>query len=175
MLEFLTDSEIYRRVILEEVPRAQRFLWLATSELKDLYIADGRTMSPFLKLLSELIDRGVAVRLIHAAQPGAAFRQDFDRYPNLRSGLEMMLCPRAHFKSVIVDGRFAYSGSANLTGAGLGAKSDQRRNFESGWVTDEKELVFKIMEQFDLLWMGGHCPACQRKEFCSEPQDLGQT
>ncbi len=172
MLEFLTDSRIYRRVILEEVPKSSKFLWLATSGLKDLYIDDGRRMSPFLKLLSELVDRGVSIRLIHAGEPGPAFRRDFDRYPNLLDGLERMLCPRAHFKSVIVDGRFAYSGSANLTGAGLGAKSDDRRNFEAGFATDERELVSKIMRQFDELWMGGHCPSCRRKEFCHEHQDL---
>lgn len=34
----------------------------------------------------------------------------------------MILCPRVHFKSVIVDGRFVFSGSANLTDAGMGAK-----------------------------------------------------
>lgn len=172
MLEFLTDSQIYRRVILEEVPGARKFLWLATSGLKDLYIKDGRRMTPFLKLLSQLVDRGVSVRLIHAGEPGPAFRRDFDRYPNLIEGLERMLCPRAHFKSVIVDGRFAYSGSANLTGAGLGAKSDDRRNFESGFVTDDRKLVERIMGQFDGLWMGGHCRTCGRKRYCSEHQDM---
>lgn len=93
MLEFLTDSQIYRRVILEEVPKTRRFLWLATSGLKDLYIEDGRRMSPFLKLLSELIEKGASIRLIHAGEPGPAFRSDFDRYPNLIEGLERMLCP----------------------------------------------------------------------------------
>ncbi len=172
MIEFLTDSQIYHRVILEEVPKASKFLWLATSGLKDLYIKDARRMAPFLKLLSELVEKGVSARLIHAGEPGPAFRRDFDRYPNLIEGLERMLCPRAHFKSVIVDGHFAYSGSANLTGAGLEAKSEGRRNFEAGFVTDEKELVSKIMSQFDGLWIGGHCPSCQRKRFCSEHRDM---
>jgi phosphatidylserine/phosphatidylglycerophosphate/cardiolipin synthase-like enzyme len=172
MLEFLTDSQLYRRIILEEIPQTRKFLWLATSGLKDLYVKEGRRMTPFLKLLSELVERRVSIRLIHAGEPGPAFRRDFDRYPNLIEGLERMLCPRAHFKSVIVDGRFAYSGSANLTGAGLGAKSDDRRNFEAGLVTDDKELVSKIMGQFDRLWMGGHCRTCQRKRFCSEHREM---
>lgn len=168
----MTESQLYHRVILEEVPKARKFLWLATSGLKDLYVKDGRRMTPFLKLLSELVDRGVSIRLIHAGEPGPAFRRDFDRYPNLLEGLERMLCPRAHFKSVIVDGRFAYSGSANLTGAGLGAKSDDRRNFEAGFATDEEALVRKIMDQYDGLWMGKHCPTCQRKRFCADSRDM---
>jgi phosphatidylserine/phosphatidylglycerophosphate/cardiolipin synthase-like enzyme len=52
--------------------------------------------------------------------------------------MERILCPRVHLKSLIIDGRFAYVGSANLTGAGMGAKSDRRRNFESGIITDRR-------------------------------------
>jgi phosphatidylserine/phosphatidylglycerophosphate/cardiolipin synthase-like enzyme len=67
-----------------------------------------------------------------------------------------------------VDGEFAYTGSANLTGAGMGAKGDHRRNFEAGIITTDPDLVARIMRQFDELWMGVHCPECQRKEFCPE-------
>ena len=125
-------------------------------------------MIPFLGVLSELIETGVAVRLLHAKEPGPYFRRDFDHYPNLVTGLERILCPRVHFKSVIVDGRFAYSGSANLTGAGLGAKSTHRRNFESGFVTTDPDVVQAIMAQFDRVWMGAECDACQRKRHCAD-------
>lgn len=57
---------------------------------------------------------------------------------NLIDAMERILCPRVHLKSLIIDGRFAYVGSANLTGAGMGAKSDRRRNFESGIITDRR-------------------------------------
>jgi len=111
------------------------------------------------------------VRLLHAKEPGPRFRQDFDRYPNLIDGMERMLCPRVHFKSVIVDGRLAYSGSANLTGAGMGAKSEKRRNFESGFLTGDAGLVKAIMGQFDRVWSVGECEACGRKEHCPDPGD----
>jgi phosphatidylserine/phosphatidylglycerophosphate/cardiolipin synthase-like enzyme len=166
--EYLVDAEIYRRVILEEVPKAKKLLWIGTSDLKDLYVPRGRGAVPFLAVLAELLERGVAIRLIHAKEPGPNFRRDFDRYAILRRGLERMLCPRVHFKLVAVDQRFAYSGSANLTGAGLGAKSDARRNFESGIVTTDPLLVRRIMRQFDEVWMGKHCQRCGRTEFCSD-------
>jgi len=63
---------------------------------------------------------------------------------------------------------FAYSGSANLTGAGMGAKSEHRRNFEAGFITSVKPLVDQIANQFDELWMGKFCRACQRKQFCTD-------
>lgn len=40
--------------------------------------------------------KGVEVRLIHAKEPGTAFREDFDKYPALWGGMERRLCPRAH-------------------------------------------------------------------------------
>lgn len=33
------------------------------------------------------------------------------------------------------------STSANITGAGLGGKSARRRNFETGWLTDDPETI----------------------------------
>ena len=110
-IEFICDTEIYRRVILTEVPQAKRFLWLATADLKDLHVVQGRRMIPFLGVLSSLCKQGVAIRLLHAKEPGPNFRRDFDRYDNLITGMERILCPRVHFKSVIEDGRSAYSGS----------------------------------------------------------------
>ena len=60
----------------------------------------------------------------------------------------------------------AYIGSANLTGAGIGMKSGNRRNFEAGILTDAPDLVEAAMEQFDSVWRGAHCDSCGRKDFC---------
>ena len=46
-VQFIKDREIYDRVILSEVPRAEKFLWLGTSALKDLYVRKGSRMVPF--------------------------------------------------------------------------------------------------------------------------------
>ncbi len=172
MLEFLTDREIYERVIMRQVPLARQFVWIATADLKDMYVDNRGGKRPFLAVLSELVSRRVAVRLLHAKEPGENFRKDFDRYPNLIKGMERILCPRVHFKSVVVDGAFAYTGSANLTGAGMGAKGKTRRNFEAGVITNEAKLVGEIMEQFDRVWRGEHCGGCRRKEFCSDYKEL---
>ena len=170
--EFITNRQIYDRVILERIPAAVKFLWLATSDLKDLHVSRGKRMVPFLAILSTLVNRGVAVRLLHAGEPGPAFRKDFDRYPNLIDGMERIRCPRVHFKCVVVDGQFAYSGSANLTGAGMGAKSNRNRNFESGFLTEDPILVQAVMDQFDGIWMGTECTACGRKPYCSDYDEL---
>ncbi|MCL2317152.1 MAG: phospholipase D family protein [Actinomycetia bacterium] len=58
-----------------------------------------------------------------------------------------------------------YVGSANLTGAGIGMKSDARRNFEAGVLTDSAVLAEQAIEQFDAIWRGDHCAGCGRREF----------
>lgn len=177
MTVFISDREIYERVIRELVPQASRQVWIATADIKDLYTehpGKGRGMIPFLEVLADLIVRGVEVRLIHAKEPGPAFREDFDKYPVLIDGLERMICPRVHFKCVIVDGKTAYLGSANLTGAGMGAKSVKRRNFENGILTDQLDLVAPLLEQFDAVWRGAFCAACDRKRHCNDCPLVGE-
>jgi phosphatidylserine/phosphatidylglycerophosphate/cardiolipin synthase-like enzyme len=172
MLEYITDRDIYEKVICGRIGKARKFVWIATSDLKDLHVDKGRRMVPFLEVLSDLVDRRVEIRLLHAKEPGPAFREDFDKYPNLIKGMERILCPRVHLKAVVIDGDFAYTGSANLTGAGMGAKSEHKRNFESGIITDDRTIVGKVMEQFDGIWRGTHCPPCKRKKFCADYKDI---
>lgn len=172
MTEIITDREIYERVITGLIPKTKKFLWLATADLKDLHVDKNGKIVPFLEVLSDLIDDQIEIRLLHAKEPGPAFRKDFDRYPNLISGMERILCPRVHVKSVVIDGQTAYTGSANLTGAGMGAKGPNKRNFEAGIITTEQNMVDKIMQQFDDIWRGSHCTNCKRKKYCADYRDL---
>lgn len=146
----------------------KRELWVGTADMKDVYIRRGRGAAPLLGLWAELLERGVNVRLIHAKEPGPAFREDFDRFPILATALERVLCPRVHFKLIIMDLECAYIGSANLTGAGIGMKSEHRRNFEAGILTTDPALVTSAIEQFDSVWIGRHCPRCGRQKFCAD-------
>jgi len=85
---------------------------------------------------------------------------------------EMRLCPRVHLKAVIVDGEFLYLGSANWTGAGIGAKGAGRRNFELGIVTDDAPLLDDVQEIFDRIWRGAECAGCKLRDVCPRPLDV---
>lgn len=170
MTTFLTNRDIYISVVCDLVPQTRERLWIATADIKDMYVDNGRRdMVPFLEVLDGMVKRGIEVRLIHAKDPGPNWREDFDRYPTLWTAMERVLCPRVHFKCVIVDGVKAYFGSANLTGAGMGAKSARKRNFENGVLTDNPALVDPLVEQFDSVWRGAHCKSCGRREHCPDP------
>ena len=83
MRELILNEEIHPRVIGELVPSARKFLWIVTADIKDMHVVRGKRAVPFLKVLAERVEEGVAVRLIHAKEPGPRFRADFDKHPVL--------------------------------------------------------------------------------------------
>jgi len=167
MIRYIANETHYTEVV-ERIRQVEQYLWIGTADIKDLYVKERGGSVPLLKVLEDLIRRGVEVRLIHAKEPGRNFAEDFDKYPLLWSRLERRLCPRVHFKMLIFDCEVAYIGSANLTGAGLGMKSDGKRNFEAGILTDDPALVDAAADQFDAVWHGLHCGKCRRKSFCTD-------
>jgi phosphatidylserine/phosphatidylglycerophosphate/cardiolipin synthase-like enzyme len=171
MHQLLLNREIYTEFLIAQVPLARRFLWVTTADIKDLHIDTDSGFRPFLALLADLVESGVSVRLIHAKEPGPRFREDFDQHEALIDNelFERILCPRVHTKAIVVDARIAFVGSANLTGAGLGAKSEQKRNFEAGFAFDDQKDIRRLMDWIDELYLGEHCRDCKRREFCPDP------
>jgi phosphatidylserine/phosphatidylglycerophosphate/cardiolipin synthase-like enzyme len=178
-LELLIHADHYPAVV-ERVLRAQRSVWIATANLKELMIEDAAPMPgrrrgkarfrSVLSAFSELAGRGVELRILHAAPPSRVFVRDFDRQKRLvAGGLELRLCPRNHLKLVIVDGRHLYLGSANWTGAGLGAKNGERRNFELGLLTQDERLLDAAQDVFHRVWRGAECAGCRMRAECPMP------
>jgi phosphatidylserine/phosphatidylglycerophosphate/cardiolipin synthase-like enzyme len=170
--------------VVRAVLGAETSVWIATANLKDLWVQTGgewqarggrrRAYRSVLESFDGLASRRVELRILHARLPSVAFRAAFDRHPRLvAGGLELRLCPRVHFKAVIVDGALLYLGSANWTGAGLGAKSETRRNFELGFVTEEPRLLDLVQGLYDRIWRGMECRRCRRRNVCEAPLDQG--
>ena len=178
---FVSGRGHYEAVV-KAVMHAEVSVWIATANLKELLVEDERPGLPsrrrgyrsILEVLDEHAARGLDLRILHASYPSQAFRDAFDAHPRLvKGGLPMRLCPRVHLKAVIVDGRILYLGSANWTGAGLGAKSDRNRNFELGFVTEDEAMLDQVQGLFDHLWQGGECRDCGRRDSCEAPLDAG--
>jgi phosphatidylserine/phosphatidylglycerophosphate/cardiolipin synthase-like enzyme len=168
--ELLVGRELYQRVVLERLARARESVWIATANVKEMFVEQGGAFVSLLEVFGALARRGVELRLLHAELPSRPFRAAFDRRRALvAGGLALKICPRVHFKAVLVDGGFLYLGSANLTGAGLGAKSEGRRNFEVGFATEDFELIDRTRALFESVWSGAECRACQLRAVCPDP------
>ncbi len=93
MTTFLSNRDIYTSVVCGIVPQAKERLWIATADIKDMYVdaiaaersegrakrgdsrganrvPSGREMVPFSEVLNGMVKRGIEVRLIHAKDPG---------------------------------------------------------------------------------------------------------
>ncbi len=168
--ELVSGRDLYRRVVLERLAGARESAWIATANLKAMLVEQDGRFRPVVDLFAKLMRRGVELRLLHAELPSRPFRAAFDRHRKLAAGgLALKICPRVHFKAVLVDGAWLYLGSANLTGAGLGAKDEHRRNFELGFVTEDFDTIDRTTALYQSIWSGAECAACKLRGVCPDP------
>jgi len=167
--ELVVDGEHFRRVVREGILGAKVSLDIATADFKAMLVPEvaSRRARSIVEVMRGLAKRGVEIRLLHAGTPSSAALRDLKKA--LPENLVIRRCPRLHFKAVVIDNKVMYVGSANLTGAGLGAKAEGKRNFEMGVWTDSPAMIDAVEEQFNQLWEGRRCVGCRRKDVCPVP------
>ena len=168
-VQILVDAEHFDTIIRGGLLAARVSIDIMTADFKAMLVPTPGTRGArsIVEVLRGLAQRGVETRLLHAGVPSSAALRELKRA--LPRNLAIRRCPRLHAKAVIIDTQRMYLGSANLTGAGLGAKADGKRNFELGVWTDSPALIDAVLEQFNSLWEGRPCPTCRRRDICPIP------
>jgi phosphatidylserine/phosphatidylglycerophosphate/cardiolipin synthase-like enzyme len=175
----IVDRDHYVTLI-KAIEDAKVSVWISTANVKSMMIEApigtvARARGKYLSILDTfdgLAQRRVDLRLLHAGLPSGPFRSELRKHPPLAKGqLAIRQCPRVHLKMIAIDGRLLYLGSANFTGAGLGAKGDGRRNFEMGILTDDDVMLDAAQERFDAIWSGKECKGCKLRRICPAPLD----
>jgi phosphatidylserine/phosphatidylglycerophosphate/cardiolipin synthase-like enzyme len=169
--ELVIDGAHFTRVVAGGICKARVGIDIMTADFKAMLVppafGSDRVAPSIVQHLRRLADRGVEIRLLHAGVPSSAALRELKKALPLK--LIIRRCPRLHSKAVIIDSRCMYLGSANLTGAGLGAKADGKRNFEMGVWTQSPALIDAVLEQFNALWEGRRCGSCRRRDICPVP------
>jgi hypothetical protein len=171
-MRVLFDRQIYDEFTQDCLLKAEDFVWIATANIKSTGLKYGGKFISFVELMMIQLNQGVSYRIIHSELPSKPFLEAYDKWDahgHLSSGVEFLHCIRMHSKIFIVDGQVALVGSANLTGAGVGAKGENNRNFETAILFDGQSEVEPFMNYFDYIWMGGCCRRCGRRKLCPAP------
>ena len=163
--------------VLERICTAKSSIIIMTADFKRFNLKptgsqgkDYKDGTPFIKYLMSKAVQGVSVRII-CSRPSTTFTEEWKEYyrqmmnPTL---FKYKYCNRNHAKIVIVDDRFAYIGSANVTPAGLGQGIFTPGNFEAGIITEELSVISSAKELFSMIWNDNYCTNCHRADNCTD-------
>jgi phosphatidylserine/phosphatidylglycerophosphate/cardiolipin synthase-like enzyme len=164
---YIENSDIYREVVIEGILKARSHVFIATANVKDMFVESGKDFISIVQHFKNLCKLGVEIRVLHSGVPSRPFMEKIKsaRMSKMQNFM-MRQCVRCHLKAVIIDGEKVFLGSANLSGAGLGAKRENRRNFEAGIMSSDTGLVDKVSSFFKMIWNGSFCIDCGRRINC---------
>ncbi len=172
-MKLIKDYQGYLEIIDKWLLNAQQSVWITTANLKNFTIPSNKFLRriTIITVFRMLVEKGVEIRILHSAIPSYFFIAQMKKEKFLFDSklFKMKRCRRIHFKTILVDSSIIYIGSANFTGAGIGAKSERNRNFELGIISQDDDTMDCVKSIFDKIWKGQMCTSCGVKEICAEP------
>lgn len=170
----IVNDEHYDEVI-ERIRNARRSIVVMIANFKKFRLkpAKGKNYNdgtPFLKMLIEKAKSGVSVKAL-CSSTSYGMDQELEMYYDKKAPktFQYKQCVRSHIKMIIIDDCYAYIGSANVTGAGLGQGNYTPGNFEMGILTTDPGIIDKAKNEFEAIWNGNYCKNCHRRDACVKP------
>lgn len=153
-----SNYEVFNEKILNQIIQTRKILLLGSFNLQNIRLRLNNRYIKFSEILEKLTKRNVAIYIL--LQPRARKSSVIQslRYINKNyKNLIIRTCSRVHLKTIIIDLKIAYIGSANITGFGLGTRSKAKRNFELGFITTDKEIISNVTRNFLDIFKGKYC------------------
>ncbi|MHA1270414.1 MAG: phospholipase D-like domain-containing protein [Candidatus Helarchaeota archaeon] len=152
------NYELFEKQILNQILNIKKYLLIGTFNLQDLRIKINNSYIPLSEIIEKLVKKGVSIYFL--LQPKAcntSFIRKMKKLTLISKNIAIKSCPRIHLKTIIIDLKLAYIGSANLTGFGLGTRSRSKRNFELGFITYDKNIISEAARNFIDIFNGKFC------------------
>jgi len=168
-IQFLTQNELHFNVIIKLMSEASSTINIATSHARNFKVNLGLKDSLFLvDYLKYYSRKGVQIRIL--VTPNTMKSKLVTGILNTNN-IDIKACARNHMKIIVIDSEKAYVGTANLTSAGLGCRSENVRNFELGFITESHSIVQSLIKIFNDVWHAEYCTSCRyfknKKIMCS--------
>ena len=153
-------NELFDKVIAHGLMQAKESLIIGTYNLQDIRISinESHQTISLSDVVLTLLKRNVQVLIVLAAfMQKSRFIQTLSEKCHNHENIRIRFCRRMHLKTIIADLKYAYIGTANLSGAGVGLKTLQKRNFELGFITRDNDLIADIASTFMEIFSGKFC------------------
>ena len=149
-------TENFYQEVIKRVCAAKSSIKIMTADFNRIRLKPTRNQgkkygdgTPFFDFLISKAIEGVTVEII-TSEKYEGFQDDVEMAYSKVSNqcFSVWFCARNHAKVVIIDDKFAYIGSANMTRAGLGQPHCSPGNFEMGILTEDSEIIASLNERF---------------------------
>jgi len=154
VMDYIKDEE-HEEKLYNLFLKAKKSIYIATANFKNMYLHDRQ----FIDILDEKSKQGVDIRVI-CAKPVSVTGRFLEEHPSIM----YQDCRRNHMKMYMFDEKMVYLGSANITQAASGNRSENTRNFEAGVLTNNENIVSQALKHFESVWEGDYCKKCKKED-----------